>query len=300
MPRKWLSWLQETIGRKTWGVILLWVVVFSLPGWFRLSGNDDIRLLISKPEALLHQEERIRALTGMGNDSQFYLVEGATPEAVLAREEKLVEALQQQVAKGAVGGLQSLSTFVPSMERQKENRRLWEKAVFADADRLTQLLADLRDGIADSLVEEFKNSDKQWMTVERWMEEPFSTPFRHLWLGKVETHFASIVLLQGVSRLSSLEAVATPLEGVTFVDKAGSVSRLFRDYRLWGGGWFLAALCLVYGVLLIRYGLKQAFFVLLPTIAAAVLTLGFLGLASVSLTFFHTMGMMLVLGVGIN
>jgi predicted exporter len=125
-------------------------------------------------------------------------------------------------------------------------------------------------------------------------------PFRHLWLGKVETHFASIVLLQGVSRLSNLEAVATNLEGVTFVDKAGSVSRLFRDYRLWGAGWFLAALCLVYGALLIRYGFKQALFVLLPTIAATLLTLGLLGLASVSLTFFHTMGLMLVLGVGIN
>jgi len=301
MPRKLLGLWQKNIGRKAGLAIVLVAVALSLPGWLRLSGSDDIRLLISRPEVLVGQEERIRALTGMGNDSQFYLVEGATPEVVLAREEKLAKALKPQLEAGAASGFQSLSVFVPSAARQKENRRLWQEAVFGDLRALSQLLADLREGAQEALWKEFQEAENQWMTLEKWMEQPVSAPFRHLWLGKVEGgHFASVVLLQGVKQYAALEAVATPLEGVTFVDKPGSISRLFRDYRHWGSGWFLVALCLVYSALCLRYGLRQALFVLTPTMLASALTLGLLGLASVALTLFHVMGLMLALGVGVN
>lgn len=302
LPRKFLWWWQEKVGRRSCYMLLLFVVVASFPGWLKLSGNDDIRLLIAKPQTLVKQEEKIRALTGFGNDSQFYLIEGETPEVVLSREEKLVSRLKTLIEEKAVHAFQSVSTFVPSMERQQENRALWGKNVFADRERLVQLFAeaDLRDEIAGQLFNEFTHADHQWITVEEWMKQPVSAPFRHLWLGSMGKGHASVVLLQGVGDISRLEEIAEGIPGITFVDKPGSVSRLFQKYRSWGVLWFLGALALVYGVLCVRYGVRQAVFVLLPTLMAIMLTLGIFGFRATPLTLFNLMGFMLVLGVGVN
>jgi predicted exporter len=84
------------------------------------------------------------------------------------------------------------------------------------------------------------------------------------------------------------------------VDKAGSVSRLFRDYRQWGAWWLFGAFVLVYGVLCLRYAPRQAAVTLAPTLLAMVVALGIFGYLGEPLTLFNLMALMLVLGVGVN
>jgi len=278
------------------------VLCCSAPGWFMLTGNDDVHVLISRPPDLLAQEAKIRQLTGFGNSSQFFLVEGATPEAVLVNEERLSVRLAQLTAQDQLSGFQSLSAFVPSAARQTENRALWQARVFAEAYNLKQLLstAGLRDGIAEQLRAEFESSAGDRLLLDEWLAAPVSLPFRYLWLGPVDSGFASVVQPQGVRDAARLEAETAGLAGVTFVDKAGSVSRLFHDYRQWGGLWLFGAICLVYIVLSLRYGLRQAACVLLPTVLSMSLSLAVFGYLAMPLTLFNLMGLMLVLGVGVN
>jgi predicted exporter len=301
-PQRFLTWWQAKVSRKHCLIVALLLLCVAVPGWFKLTGNDDVHLLVSRPAALLEQEEKIRELTGFGNGSQFFLVEGATPDAVLAHEEELAARLEKLTAEGSITGFQSISAFVPSAERQSRNRAYWQEKVFADATRLRHLLSEagLRDEIAERLIGEFRASAAAVLPVDEWLKSPLAAPFGHLWLGQTGRGFASIVQPQGVRDVAGLEALGAGLAGVTFVDKAGSVSRLFKEYRQWGGVWLFAAAGLVYGVLCLRYGPRQAGVVLLPTALAMALTLAVFGYLGTPLTLFNLMGLILVLGVGVN
>jgi predicted exporter len=302
IPQRFLVWWQARASQRVCLMIAAVLLCCSVPGLMRLSGNDDVRLLVSRPADLLAQEEKIGELTGFGNSSQFFLVEGSTIEEVLIREEALAKVLAQQSSEGAISGFQGVSSFVPSAQRQEENNALWQKKVFSDSALLKTLLdqAGLRDEIAGQLTSEFAAAAATLLKLEDWLGSPISIPFRHLWLGAGNTGFASIVQPQNVRDAARLGAASAGLPGVTFVDKAASVSRLFHDYRQWGALWLLAALTLVYGVLCLRYGPRLAALVLMPTVLAMVLALGVFGYLATPLSLFNLMGLMLVLGVGVN
>jgi predicted exporter len=302
LPQRLLVWWKTRMTRRACIVLAALLLLVAAPGWLQLQGNDDVHLLVARPPALVAQEEQIRELTGMGNSSQFFLIEGATPDAVLAAEEQLASRLATLAAEGEITGYQSLSAFVPSAQRQQQNHRLWQEKVFADETALRQLFAgaELRDEIADRQIAAFRASADHPLLLEDWLKTPLSTPYRYLWLGPSEHGFASIVLPLGLRDAARLAAVTTDLPGVTLVDKAGSVSRLFQNYRQWGALWLLGALVLVYSVLCLRYGWRQAAVVLTPTLLAMALALGIFGYLKTPLTLFNLMGLMLVLGVGVN
>ena len=309
LPRRFLVGWKRHVGRRTCLAVSAVLLILSVPGWSRLTGNDDVRVLISRPPALVAQEEKIRELTGFGNSSQFFLVEGDSPEAVLHNEERLLEKLAPLAGndeKSVLGSYSGVSAFVPSAQRQAQNRQRWERNVFANERHLRELLSDasLRDEIADKMIADFANSKSRVLSVDDWLKSPLSTPFRHLWLGNVAgngaAHFAAIVQPQGIRDLARLAALGGTLDGVTFVDKAGSVSHLFQEYRQWGFLWLLGALMLIYGVLCLRYGPAQSAFMLLPTGLALAVVLGAFGYVGTPLTLFNLMGFMLVLGVGVN
>lgn len=79
------------------------------------------------------------------------------------------------------------------------------------------------------------------------------------------------------------------------MDKAASVTRLFAQYRVWGSVWIPAAAAIILGVLAVRYGLRRAALVLLPTPGAG-LALAAYGYHGEPLTLFGLMGLMLVMG----
>lgn len=308
LPRRFLTLWRAHGKRRVCVAVAVLLLVVSMPGWLRLSSNDDVHILISRPASLVAQEEKIRALSGFGNGSQFFLVEGSSPEDVLRNEEALLDRLaplahgDQRVIEGYMG----VSAFVPSQQRQRQNRAAWSGRVFNGDLRASMDAAGLRDEVTARLVDDFAASEGRFLLVDDWLKVPFSTPFRTLWLGSVTDdaargqHYASIVQPLGIHDLSVLAETGVGLTGVTYVDKAGSVSRLFGEFRQWGALWLLGALVLVYGVMCVRNGPVRAAFMLLPTVLAMSVVLGAFGYLGTPMTLFNLMGFMLVLGVGVN
>jgi predicted exporter len=302
LPRRFLLWWQTRVRPRDCFVVAGLLLVASVPGWLQLQSNDDVRLLVARPPGLVAQEEKIRELTGIGGSSQFFLVEGAGPDEVLANEERLAQRLAVLVASGELASFQATSAFVPSPQRQLENRRLWQEKVFSDEAALRALFAraELRDELADRQTAAFNASANARLTVEQWLAAPLSVPYRHLWLGAQANGHAAVVLPRGFSDLRRLRDAARDLPGVTLVDKPGSVSSLFSSYREWGAWWLAGALCLVYGLLCLRYGWRLGAVVLMPTLLAVALALGVFGYSGTPVTLFNIMGLMLVIGVGVN
>ncbi len=298
---RWAYVMQRHAAR--WGhgrrgaLVMLAVLSIALPGWLRLTHDDDIHLLIAPPASLAQQEARIREVTGIGNGSQFYLVTGGSAEQTLQREEALEARLQALVQQDRLTSWTGVTSMVPSAQRQQQNQAALARLFGAQANlKATMLQAGMKDSVVDAYLAAWPGSQ---LTVDDWLGMPLSLPFRYLWMGPSEHGYASIVLPQGQDDVSVLRGAANGLEGVSLVDKPASVSALFGRYREYASRWLLAALVLVGGIFAWRYG-RGAARVLTPPLFGIGLAMAALGYLGQPLTLFHWMALMLVLGVGAN
>jgi predicted exporter len=302
------AWRAVIGGRRAWGVAAL-VLIVSVPGWLRLTSDDDIHLLIQRDPALMAQEQKVRDAVGFDNSTQFFVVRGETPEMVLERAEALGAKLDGLTDTARLSSWQSITSFVPSAKRQGEDRALLSQHVFNDTSalRATLVQAGFRDEVADAWLAAYAKSDRAALSVDSWLAAPWSQPFRHLWLGRVDTTstsggYASVVIPQGVTSANEpvLISTAHALPGVTFVDKALSVSTLFGAYRVDSGLWLAGALLSVLLLMMARYRPLGGIVVTLPVLLAVGVTLAVFGYAGVPLNLFNWLALMLVLGVGAN
>jgi predicted exporter len=300
------QWYACIGGRRGWGIAAVLMLV-AVPGWLRLTSDDDIHLLVQRDPALLAQEERVRNAIGVDNTAQFFLVRGSSQEIVLQRAEALGTKLDALSGAKSVNGWQSVTQFVPSARSQADARALLAQHVFNDPGALHSLMrqAGFRDEVADAWLASYAKSGATPLTVERWLDASWSRPYRHLWLGVVDaTHrgYASLVIPHSVTpeNVVTLIAIARSVDGVEFVDKAASVSTLFGAYRVDSGIWLVGALLLVTIVLMACYGVRGGIGTTLPVLLAIGVTLAAFGYARVPLNLFNCLALMLVLGVGAN
>lgn len=274
------------------------LLLVALPGWRRLHADDDVHQLIAQPAALVAQEAKIRAITGLGNTSQFYLVQGKDSAQTLQREESLEARLQTMVEAGQLDGWLGVAGMVPSPARQARDHALLAH-LFNDPAALRKTLADagFRSDAIDTWLASWPGTP---LSLEAWLKTPLATPFRQLWMGCTDHGCASLVLPQGDAGGNALAHAAQGLPGVALVDKAASVSQLFGRYRGYASVWLLAAMLLIVPVFGWRYGWRHAPRVLAPPVLGIALTLAALGYLGQPLTLFHWMALMLVLGVGAN
>jgi predicted exporter len=255
----------RTIGGKRAGFVAALLLLVAIPGWLRLTSDDDIHLLIQRDPLLVAQEDQVRAAVGVDNSAQFFVVRGETPERVLQRAEALDARLDGlNGTPDQLGGYQSVAQFVPSAKQQNEDRALLAQQVFDDpaALRATLLQAGFKDEVADALLAAYAKPQPP-LTVDTWLAASWSQPYRHLWLGEVDPlakAYAAVVIPQGVTPQNEAALIATAhaVPGVVFVDKAASVSKLFGAYRVDSGWWLAGALALVFILLTLRYAPKKA------------------------------------------
>lgn len=278
-------------------------LLVAIPGWWLGHADDDIRLLTTRPSGLLEQEKQFRSLLEKENNAdsgaRFFLVEGASEQEVLQREEQLrmlLEPLQQQ---NQIGSVQALSAFVPSLQRQQQDHYLLERAGFGDQKKIAGLLssAGFNADVAIRLSQAFQQHTAT-LELSQWLASPIATPYRHLWLGKTGQGVASIVIPRELTSTDALRALQLP--GVSWVDKAASASRLFAFYRHAGVMGLALMLVVLLCVLAWRYSWNGSVRVLLPTMVALISAPAVLGYLNFPLTLFSILALFLVLGVGVN
>ncbi|MGC7402700.1 MMPL family transporter [Pandoraea pneumonica] len=317
LAHRWLRVWGAALAGRQGTVIGCLILLACLPGWWRLGVDDDIRRLISREPALVAQEQAISRVTGIDGATQFWLVQADSEEALLRREEQLGARLDQAATgkDAPFTGWTGVSQFVPSVQRQLDNRALFGAARFDSPDGLAAAMtrAGFRADFAKQYASAFATeSDTPPLRIGDWLAWPGSTPYRMLWIGQTDNAvapqggsanapgFASLVRPQGLRDSAAAAQVAADLPGVTYVDKAASISSLFARYRHASGLWFAAALAVVAVLLARRYGWPGAIATIMPTLLAAAAVFATFGYLGLPLTLFAQMGLMLVLGVGVN
>lgn len=279
----------------------LWLLIAAtVVGLWRIEFADDVRLLQSSPAALLADEKKVRELLQATPDSRLFLVRGDSPVAVLEAEERLASALDRLVERGALGAYLNLARAVPSPRRQADNRALLTQQVYAPDGLAPRLLERLGfpAAIRKRSLSTFETSSTAPLQLEAWLQTPASEPYRHLWLGRVGSGYASVVSLTGVRDLEPLRALQVP--GVRWVDRVAEISELLGRYRKLAGVLIAGAYLLIGTLLASRYGMAQALRLVAVPVGAAMATLALFGCLGISASLFNVLALFLVLGLGVD
>lgn len=305
-PLEWMraygmAW-QRRFDWRAWSTIAI-LIVLAVMGSLRLTASDDIRLLQTPDADVMAEEKRVQKLMGQSPASQFFLVEGRDDADFLERSEALNDQLRTLRENRQLGDIITISDFIPSPRRQAENHLLLTPLILGVGNGLERVAnrVGLPEATRDAYVNAFKAAKHAPpATLAQWLTDPVSEPYRHLWLGRTARGVIGVVGLRGVIDLNALQELAKGQPKLHFIDPAGEVSDLFREYRRQTIWLTLISYGAVLLLLLVRYGLIGGLLVMASPAIAAIASLGVLGWLGEPINLFNVMGLLLVLGIGID
>ncbi|MBB6093394.1 putative exporter [Povalibacter uvarum] len=309
--RQRLPKLGAKIGGAIDGVLLRWhwgplklafvaaIVVLTAIGLTRLQVRDDVKALQQSPPDLIASEQRVRELLGSGIETRFFLVSGDSAQTALDNAQQLATQLDRLVATGAIASYQSVTQALPSETQQRRNHELLAQQVFAPGALLDRVMGSL--GFPAESIEKRRqdfSAANAPLAVDEWLSSAASKGLRDLWLGQVGTRYATVVALGGIVDVPALGAISQP--DVRLIDRVAETTATLGRYRH-AMTLLLAAVYAVAGiVLMIRFGWRDAPRMLLPSVAATLVTLGLFGWLGVGMNLFTLLALWLVLGLGID
>ncbi|MBB3169249.1 MMPL family transporter [Simiduia aestuariiviva] len=292
-PRKIFQWVHHYWSRvpalplKPQWVALLLIAALAL--FWQLPGDDRLSNLQTSPASLVAQEQTFQQLLQRGSKGQYFLVAADSEAELDARLMALNEQLAVLQGRGLISDFQSLHDWRPALERQWHNRALQESLYQTQGQSWFESLGApaLANDARQALVE-----SAQPLTLARWSAQ---MPQPQFFFKSTEELFA-IVPVQGVIDASSVQALSA--DNIHYVDRPATVAGLLSHYRLQLQHWTAVAIVLALSLLVWRLGWSALPLLAVPVLAAitvaTVLSLWF------SLTLFHCLALLLVLGIGFD
>lgn len=294
--------------------LALGAVAFLTVGAARIEWASGIRDLQFVPAGLAEAQTRLSTALRLPSPAQVFVVSGATEDAVLAAEERLLTALRADPTLD-IQPL-AMADYVPSAARQAEDARLVREALRRITPRMTDVL-----GAGPQLPDPSPEAPR--VTADAVLATPFGAALGHLRLTSeadvaagVEKTVAHLVMLSGVraehlEKLRALESVARAdgpdasatsdiATRVRFVNLTGDMETILTRYRNRVLESALAGFGLLALVALRIFGLHNAWRALLPALFGMLGALAAFGWAGIPVTLFTTLAIVLVLGLGVD
>ncbi|MDR2869794.1 MAG: MMPL family transporter [Deferribacteraceae bacterium] len=269
-------------------VILCVLVLIVGLGIAKLHANDSIEHLYSPSAELLAAETRAIQIHKMAFSPAFFFVSGNSSEEILQTEETLVESLQAEVSAGVLQGYKAISTLIPSEKTQKLN---YQQA----AGFFSEYIDDFAELTGIDTVVMRSNMEAQeanYLHVADIID--LNDTLQNFWQeGK-----GSFVLLEGLSDRQLLQKYQG--DNIYYLDKIGDYSSLLKTYRHKASIIIAVAFGIIMSIMLFRYKLRLGLLTLLPAISAVAFILAVFGYAGVAVSFFHVIGLFLVLCFGVD
>ncbi|MBV1930660.1 MAG: hypothetical protein KUG71_03005 [Porticoccaceae bacterium] len=265
--------------------------------------NDDIRLLQTSPPKLLEEDIAVQTLLQAASPAQYLVLKADSEEALLQLEESYSEKLSQAIDTGLITGFMATSQYLPSQQRQLDNRALLEDKVYAPEGQLHRLVNSANFPTLESQARQsYQDVPLTLLQLKDWQNSDICELAAHLWIGELKGNYYSIVTLFGIRDTSAIEKLAlmaNTLDGVEFVDRVSDISNLLSNYREQLLRWLLLAYGLVLVLATLRYG-RDAWRVLAAPALASLLVMSLLQITGSTITIFHSLALLLVLGIGLD
>lgn len=264
--------------------------------------NDDLSSLQTSPQELIDNDIRMSRLLSAESIGSYFLVQGNSEQAVLEQEEKLRNQLHPFELNKSLQGHIASSQFIPSIKRQTYNHQLLDNKVYSDGGLLSVMLAPTgMTQLEQAMRNEFFRYSFNPVTFKRWRSSSASQSIDNHWLGEIDGRYYSVITLVGnvsTEAKQKLSSIADD-DKVLFIDRPKSISTILENYRENLFSLLLLAYALVTGLLLLRYR-AGAFRIIAPPLLASLTVLAYLVVTASSLTVFHCLALLLVLGIGLD
>lgn len=279
-----LPWLILTLGSLlAIGIILA-----------RLQTSDDLRQLNPSPPELIAEQLQVQQLLQRPGASHYLIVTADTDDQLQTRLESLNSTLEQLQQDGHLSRFRHLAQAVPSVQRQQQNLAQTQ-AVLEQA--LPRLAA--RAGLPAGALTAPDISQFEPFTRADWFATPLGAADQLLWLQSEGGQPASLVLLGDTDQTGHQALQGLAGDGVHYHDRVAQLGQTLGDIRNSIAVWLGVAIAGLALLLSWRYGIR-VWRVLLPPLGAVLISLAVLALNGSGLTLFHLLGLLLVLGIGLD
>ncbi|NRA38185.1 MAG: hypothetical protein HRU15_08605 [Planctomycetes bacterium] len=265
--------------------------------------NDNLRRLQTSPLAMIEIDKQVQGIIAAPSMSQYFIVHAETEELLLQKEELFSQQLKVAQSQDIISGYMASSQYVPSVKKQRENYQLVQSSIYAAGGLLDDFCAA---GEFTELSQEMRTAFTQYVFLPikmlNWRDQELSAMTRHLWLGKIQSEYYSLITvkdIKGSEGNKQLVLLALDNAAVDYVDRVANISAVLTRYRQQMKFWMLAAYGAVFMLLSLRYG-RRAWRVMMAPALASIIVLAILTLCGIAVSIFHSLALLLVLGIGLD
>ncbi|MCL2066634.1 MAG: MMPL family transporter [Treponema sp.] len=289
--------------RKTVKSICLSLIVFSFAGFIILLFHNREKIKIENSLGDLYsmsdklfESERINAqVLQHGNSGWYFIVSGDDPDELLQNEEELCTALDNEMARGELGSYMAISSFCPSVKRQRCSYQAAEKLLPLAESQFLAL--GFPAEAADVYKMEFAAAG-QFLLPD---DSGFPAELRSsLWIGKSGNKYYSCVFPLHASGEENFRAIASQMDNVFFVNKVNDIQLELDSLTRIMLRFFIIAFAVLMIAVKWFYTWKQCFRILMVPVFLALTVFSVLSVLNISVGFFTIVGLILVLGLGLD
>lgn len=283
-------------GKRSWQALGL-LLLAALASLYGLRSDDRLTQLNPSPASLINEQREVQRLLAEPDGLRYLIVQAETDAALLTRLHALEDTFQQLNARQQLGHWASLAQQLPTLEQQQAN-------LGAMRERTRTLLPQVLNtaGLPPELITRAEQAiaDAHPLRPADWVALPAGEMGQRLWLDSRSAAIGIVrfgdVTAEGSAALARLAADDDSLEYVDQVARLSTTLGRIRSEMAWLVG---GAVVLISLLLALRYR-RSTWRALLPPLGGLVLTLSALTLAGVGLNLFHLLGLLLVLGIGLD
>ena len=261
--------------------------------------ENDLANLNPIPEIEKARDGEMRDALGAPDVRHLFVVTGATGEDVLQAFERLETALAQLVARGAIRGYDTPARYLPSKAAQRARQAaLPERAELERRLAVAMTGLPFRDGLFAPFLADVERARSAPPVDARDLEGTVWGLAARALLVELDGRWAGLAPLSGVTDARALAGLGPAVSLLDLKAESDAMVTAYRDQSL-----ALAGLGVLVIAAVLMLGLRSArgvIDVMLPVLAAIVVTAAALAAVGTRLSLLHLVAALLVLGIGTN
>lgn len=304
----WESALARLVPRLPVARLPMIMVVLACLAWLFYQGEtpwrDDFESLNPVPVAEKHLDQELRKELGAPDVRKLVVVRGVDQESTLQIAESVGRVLDKQTGEGVLGGYDSPAIYLPSQKIQRARQEaIPDQQVLRTnlAKALTGL--PFKPGVFDAFIRQTQAAKRAPVLTQHDLEStPLATRVDSLLVAHRGGWYAMLPLLD-VSQPDTLAAALAGFDPqqVMLLDLKAETDALYQGYRVRILTFATIGAFAIFVLLLaVLHSMRRALAVVMPVVAAIIVSVAILTATGAALNMFHLVAMLLVIGVGTN
>lgn len=266
--------------------------------------ENDIAKLNPASKSLKKNDKLLRKELNVADVSRMLIIEADSLQSVLQKSERLVTELDRLVGEKVMDGYDHAARYLPSEQQQQQRQQALPGARELRTTMYYALQGSLfrQSGFSQFIREVHASKTQALITLKDLDSTSMGLRLRSL-LFRQDKTWVSLIPLHGNIKTDRLQAWVTTMSdpGLRFLDLKNASNRIINHYRD-EALWYVAMGAMVILVLLLlRFrSIVMVTRILLPIVAAELTVVVVLLLLGFKLSVFHLVGLLLVMGIGLD